>query len=425
MLNIKRPRSFKPNILNIPKETSDFIIKGFDKVEKYFGVQLNEDGVTKNYSNVNQERFQKIKNLIIQTKQVDADITIEGLQPKSLRWIFKAPEGMAFVDADYVSAEVWAIAYLSNDQKLIKALTEPDPQFATLNGKRVRIKFDNDIVEFTEDVKDPNLLHDPNDPDLDRDEEGNLKHPKRDIYWELVESKHYMNTPREILETRYNGNGRAVYRTSGKIGTFLITYGGTAGFLQKQIELVTATKQEEGTGQKIIDAFMLSRPGCWEFKTQCEGLPDTAGYYVSPSGYKRHFRVPAKNMPKYIRDKVIAPLQRQACNVGMQSLVADSLARATYWLNTYFRKSGMKARAVIPLYDALYVLCPYNEIDKSREKIKEYMSDKNYWDLPGGRLIFRLDFELTKRWASEPTAEEKEEIERGMQNVTHDHPISI
>ena len=407
-----RPRSFKPNILNIPKEVSDSITKGFKKVEDYFGVKTLEDG-TKDYSRVDDVKFNKIKNLIKATKEVDSDITIEDLQPKPLRWIFKAPDGMAFVDADYVSAEVWAIAYLSNDQKLIKALTEPDPQFASLKGKRVRIKFDDDIVAFTDDVKKPELLHDPNDPELDRDENGNLKHPKRDIYWELVESKYYMNTPREILETRYNGNGRAVYRTSGKIANFLITYGGTAGFLQKQIELVTATKQEEGTGQKIIDAFQFTRPDCWEFKTYCESLPDTVGYYVSPSGYKRHFRVPAKNVPRYIRDKVVAPLQRQACNVGMQSLVADSLARATYWLNTAFRNKGMQARAIIPLYDALYVLCPYKEIDTVRDMIKEFMSDKNYWDLPGGRLIFRLDFELTKRWASTPTKEELEEIEQG------------
>ena len=414
-----RPTSFKPNLLNIPKGVSDSILKAYEKVLNYFGVSKIENSDEFDYSNLNQELFNQelkdIQNLYnIDVSQASIDI----IQPRPIRWAFKAPDGYAFIDADYVSAEVFAIAYLSNDQNLIKALTEEDPQFGYIGDDIVRIKFDDNIVLFSDKVKSEYKdLIDENDNRLKRNSDGSIVHPKRDIYWELVESIYYMDTPREILEKKYKGKGRDVYRTSGKIANFLITYGGTEGFLEAQIGVVTGHKPEPGTGHKIIEAFKNIRSNCWKFKTECEQLPLTKGYYLSPSGYKRHFKIHDLNDPDIsdkVKNAILAPLQRQACNVGLQSLVADSLARASYKLNSYFINHNMKSRIVNPLYDALYVLAPFNEISEVKSLMTKYMADENFWDLPGGKLIYKLDFELTKRWASKPSKLEKEEIDTGI-----------
>ena len=68
--------------------------------------------------------------------------------------------------------------------------------------KQVRIAYCDDIVEFTEDAKDPALLVDPNDPDLVRNNDGTLKHPKQDVHWVAVENKFMLNTPREKLNKK-------------------------------------------------------------------------------------------------------------------------------------------------------------------------------------------------------------------------------
>ena len=416
-----RPTSFKPNLLNIPKGVSDSISSAYDKVLEYFGVKINksENNTEYDYSGINLDLFKSemdnVKTLYgIETSKYSIDV----IQPRPIRWAFKAPEGYVYVDADYVSAEVYAIAYLSDDQNLIKALTEVDHQFGYIDKKLVRIAFDDSIVKFSEQTKSNYKgLVDANDPRLERNPDGSIKHPKRDIYWELVESIYYMDTPREILEKAFNGKGRDVYRGSGKIANFLITYGGTEGFLESKIQVVTGHKPEPGVGKKIIEAFQYTRPNCWKFKTDCEALPIKPGYYLSPSGYKRHFKIHDLNNPDIsdrVKRAVLAPLQRQACNVGMQSLVADSLARGAYALNKYFIDNNMKSRIVNPLYDAIYVLAPYDEVNDVKKLMQKYMADNNTWSLPGGELKFNLDFEVTKRWASKPSKEEQLEIDKNL-----------
>lgn len=75
-------------------------------------------------------------------------------------------------------------------------------------------------------------------------------------------------------------------------------------------------------------------------------------------------------MSDELRESIISKLRREACNIGLQSLVADSLARAIPPLNSSFRKMNMKSRVVIPLYDAIYILSPYNEVDLAVSMLK-------------------------------------------------------
>lgn len=409
-----RPRSWKPNILNIGRVISNYIKDAFRKVNEYFGIEYDYTTKEYNYDNLNLENFNKIKESIKETYNISEDITIEDLQPKGLRSCFRFKDkNTYFADADLKSAEVVAIAYMGNDKNLINAIEGVDPQYAIRKmedgtEKKVRIAYIDEIVPLTEDVKDPSLLHDINDPNLLRDENGELIHPARDMHFELVESKYFMNTPREKLD-------KEIYRnTIGKVANFGIPYGTSGIQLENKIQVGTGKKPKAGTGEKIIDAYMQLKPGCAQFIEKCKSLPEGIGYYQSPSGYKRHF-APAipdenSNMSSKERAKIVGSIKRQASNVPLQSIVADTLAIAVVKLNRAFRHQNMTARCIIPLYDAVYVKCQKEEINKVHEMIEEEFSKNISWDTPGGKLSFGTDHETTKSWGTPLTDEEKTQL---------------
>ena len=656
MTESSRPRSFKPNILNVPSDVSDYISQGFKKVLKFLNVEDISDT-----SNYDQDNFRSIVDSLKSTYNIKENITIKDLVPVPLRWCFKAPEGYCFVDADYATAEVFTIAYLANDKKLIATLNDPDPQFAFKKMpdgsiKQVRIAYCDDIVEFTEDAKDPALLTDPNDPDLVRNKDGTLKHPLQDVHWTAVENKYVLNTPREKLDKRKTRNaiGKTANFCSGEenyiysiskggyvkantiqVGDYLkspfdatrvlnvvrlkdqecykvrfsngvvatfksdhklrisrdgrdshyekwekvedlsvgadvlsfsfnipfgekdanvshdvdyfvndiisnssnmsyrlpcelfvcdptirseiirklfkegeksfespnddllsdlavlastvgwrttlkgdhklsltyldhfflgetvaiikvvskeliplydviaiecdthkyidmtllshnsIPYGASPSLLERKIEIAAGEKPEPGTGQKVIDGYMNTKPQVKEYLDWCKTLPEGQGYYLSPSGFKRHFKVPPLDaqMSDDLRESIVSKLRREACNIGLQSLVADSLARAIPALNACFMRLHMKSRAVIPLYDAIYILAPYEEVDLASSMLKFFMSDNNYWDLKGGRLRYNIKVEVAKRWSTAPSEEEKHELQIGLKNACQKYQI--
>ena len=198
-----------------------------------------------------------------------------------------------------------------------------------------------------------------------------------------------------------------------------IPYGASPSLLERSIEIASGEKPEKGTGEKLIEAYMKTKPQVAEFLEWCKTLPDGQGYYLSPSGFKRHFKVPPEDlmMSDRQREGIISKLRREACNIGLQSLVADSLARAVPPLNNFFRKMNMKSRVVIPLYDAIYILAPFNEVDTAARMLKFFMSENNKWNLKGGTLQYGIDVEITKRWGTKPSKEEKEELKNGLKNA--------
>ena len=195
--------------------------------------------------------------------------------------------------------------------------------------------------------------------------------------------------------------------------------------LERKIEIAAGEKPEPGTGQKVIDGYMNTKPQVKEYLDWCKTLPEGQGYYLSPSGFKRHFKVPPLDaqMSDDLRESIVSKLRREACNIGLQSLVADSLARAIPALNACFMRLHMKSRAVIPLYDAIYILAPYEEVDLASSMLKFFMSDNNYWDLKGGRLRYNIEVEVTKRWSTAPSEEEKHELQIGLKNACQKYQI--
>jgi uracil-DNA glycosylase family 4 len=404
-----RPRSFKPNILNLPRYVTDRIKSAYRKTYEFFNIKQENGEI--DYSNYNKESFETIVQKLREDFNIEETITIEDLLPVGLRSCFRAPDNYYFVDADLATAEVFALGFLANDRNLINALTLPDPQFAIKkmpdgSKKPFRIAYIDDVVTLSEDAKDPSLLHDPNDPEFLRDENGNLLHPKRDLHWEATENMHFLNTPREKLDKNSTRDA------AGKASNFQIPYQASGKLLERLIENATGKKPEEGTGDKLIEAYKLQKPQAWEWlETRKQEIFDP-GYYTGPSGYKRHWKLPSDDvwMPSKLKEKIISGIQRQASNIGLQSLVADTLQRALL-INKFFRENNFKTRAVVPLYDALYLISPIDEIDLAKDALAHYLSKANFWNLPGGRLSFNIDVEITKAWGTKMTKQEEEEFD--------------
>ena len=220
-----RPKSFKPNILNIPRYVTDWIKGAFKRVYAYIGVEITKEGKEeiRDYSNVNTEQFDRDILALKEEYHIEETITKEEFKTEEIRNCFKAKDGDYFVSADLKTAEIFAIGYLSGDNNLINALTGPDLQFAfkrVSDGKggfkeeQVRVAYVDEIVKFTEDAKDPSLLTPLDDPDLVRLDNGELKRPGRDLHWEAVEPEAYLNTPREKLDKEKTRNA------CGKVANF-------------------------------------------------------------------------------------------------------------------------------------------------------------------------------------------------------------
>lgn len=418
-----RPRTFKPNILNIPRYVTDYIKQAFKKAYSELNISYNKEKDCLDFSNANLDLFNSLVNEFKKEYNIDQTISLEEFKPYGIRECFRVPDNKWLIDADYATAEVFAIAYLANDKRLISTLTEPDPQFALKkmpdgSEKSVRIAYIDDIVQFSEKAKDKSLLHDPNDPDLLRDEKGNLKHPKQDVHWMAVENEFLMDTPREKLDKNKTRDA------AGKISNFSIPYGTSPELLERQVELASGEKPPKGTGQKMIDSYMKTKPDVAKFLEKCKQSVFNPGYYQAPSGYKRHYSpvIPDVNsgLSDYQRDKIIQSTQRQACNIPLQNLVADSLARSVVMMHRYCRQHNLKTRIFMPLYDCNYCEVPKEEILIIEKLIVDCMSTNNYWDLPGGRLAFTAEPEIGKACGTKLTKSEKEQLERDIETLKNE-----
>lgn len=395
-----RPRSWAPNILNSNKFLDKQINEAVARVHKYYQIIYREkfEFSKKEYGSVDHGLIREYKEISRKIKNI-----------KPMRYNYKAEEGYVFTESDYATAEVVALGYVSGDYNLISVVSEYDKQFGLVKKsgewKPVRVCY-NSNTNITEDKQDASLLYTADSPDLKRDENGNIVHPKRDVHWELVEDRNFNNKPRELMD-------KDTDRGAGKVGNFQMPYGATEGLMERTIEIATGIKPPEGTGKKIQTAYHTKYPVANEFLSEMELIPETDGVYRSPiTGAVRHFHtnMDLEGVSKYTRNSILAPLKREARNFPIQNIVAETLARAVVWLNRYYEDNNMKSRVVVPLYDACYTYGPLEERFKVKEAHERFMAKENTWKTPGGILEFDVDTEFTLHWSIPLSGKTKEQI---------------
>lgn len=352
-----RPRTWNPNVLNYPKAITRPIEAAFKR--------LGQD------------------------------------KPFSLRSCVQAPEGWCLVDADLETAEVLGLAYISGDSEMIQVCSSLDEKFVQIFPDKVEeegipwLNFKGIDCARVENVEGKDHL-------IRLDSSGNFVRPLRDMHWEMAETM--TGKDREELDSDID-------RVSGKIGMFSIPYGASANLLERTIEGITGTKPEEGTGDRLINAYSKKFPIAAAFLDSQEDRVEDPGYYRSISGRVRHFHVhrigDIDGLSKYARNSIIAPLTREARNYPMQEIVAATMARAINIMTEKIREEKLLARPMILLHDAMTVLCPMEERWRVKDLMQECMSTQNKWTVNNNTFGFAIDSEFTFRWGMKPNDEEK------------------
>ena len=203
-----RPRTWAPNTLNIPKYVNMRIALTTVRV-------LREC----------HERGELPEHLMKWLGKTEKELP-------SLRSCIKAPPGWCFVESDYKTAEMHALAAASGDVDLRRILNDPDPEWAVLKKKMygasfVRIAFsdtaDSGIPERMQNPdmlmhvwKEGKMLGPVSEDDLARNADGSVKCRGYDIHWSIAERIY--ETPRELMV-------EDIHRAAGKVINFCLAEG--------------------------------------------------------------------------------------------------------------------------------------------------------------------------------------------------------
>lgn len=203
-----RPRTWAPNVLNLPKYVNVNITKLVLRILK----QAVED------------------DTLPEELRQWATITDHKDIP-SVRSVVTAPPGWCQVESDFKAAEMHGLSVISNDTALMKILNEPDPEWALLKPERgaeaVRVKWgspkDNGVPLSRQDPemlmsiwKNGSKIREVTQDDLKVDAEGKVVHASFDIHWSLAEWCY--EKPRELMH-------KDVERAAGKAANFCLSEG--------------------------------------------------------------------------------------------------------------------------------------------------------------------------------------------------------
>lgn len=198
MTETGRPRAWKPNSLNWPAYLQDKVVDGIRIALE----EAEEEGALP----------EKLRPFLKDRKVLP------------LRASVQAPPGTVFIESDFATAEIRALAFKSGDANLIRYMEAPDEAFGLVRHKDkdrpVRLHFPAECeidaawqkAEFLMAVWEENKnLGQFTEADLLRKLDGTLKHPRHDLHWSLVEMSRHV--PREILRSKAD-------RGAGKVGNF-------------------------------------------------------------------------------------------------------------------------------------------------------------------------------------------------------------
>lgn len=405
LTDTSRPRSWRPNVLNLSKYHNKGVENGLIRVLE------NKDN---NPFFVLPEEFDVLFGGEEQRRTRTAKDMIKKDMP-SIRSTVCAKPGGCFVESDYKTAELRIQGFASGDRALIKLLTEPDPAFGLVKikdtTKTVRLFYpegsgiypenqnESFIMAICEEDKAPVKV---TEDMLIRDSDGAIEHPGYDLHWSLAEL--CQHKPREAMN-----NDRD--RGAAKQANFSGAYGSVGTTLERRIEAVTGIKPEPGTGDALLEALRERQTVSVEFLDALGQAPKKGEPLRAASGRLRRFPIHSselQGMPWRIRNSYLRSMGNEAKNFPFQESVASTAARACRMLNNFFRNHGMKARTAIALYDAILTYCPdASERFVVAEAHQLFMCDINVWHYHGRWMNYPIDTDLCFRWSWKPKDDER------------------
>lgn len=184
-------------------------------------------------------------------------------------------------------------------------------------------------------------------------------------------------------------------------------YGRTAEACARQCkeEGVEITPQQ---AQLIIDGIFTLYPGIPKLQERLRARVQDPGWVRNCFGRYRRF---------IATDDMVAmgELERQALNFPFQSMVADAISTALYYLHQHPRRAELNYKIILQIHDAILLEVPVQHVDAVCDVLQECMvqrvsfkaCDLNgvpYTDSPDYR--FGIDVEVSARWGEKLSHEQ-------------------
>jgi len=257
-----------------------------------------------------------------------------------------APPGHVLIEADFSSAEIWTLAYISDDKVMKEDLHKKDSQ-----GNHISLhstvaleifKLDMDVEEF----------------ERRREEKG----PEADRLNLLRVAAKSVN-----FGIPYQRGGKAIARLCQRMGV----------------------PCEEDDGNGWVESWYDRYKDAAKYIDFCKGSVYDPQYIRMPFGRCRHF-IPS------IYEDVCAAMQREACNAPIQGTVADALSYSAVLFQRKRDDLGLKTKVLLAIHDALLVQAPYDEVPAVMDLLQWSMSDAVF--VPSTDLHYEIDTEIMYRW---------------------------
>lgn len=272
-------------------------------------------------------------------------------EPKisGIRSCFIADPGWCIIDSDWVQAELFVMAWLSNDSVMQAKLLDTGSDFHSEVAMQM----------FR----------------LDAPPEG------------------YAKGKKEWLKE----NGWSKFRTIAKTITFGIAYGRGATAIKAAVGLegIKITQEE---AEDAVNKFKTTFPDLTLWLQEQQDNVLRQGYVENGFGRRRRFEP--------TNDKEgLAHQKRQAMNAPIQGTVGDlmSLALLNLYLIRNNERPHLKYKILMSVHDQILVTCPVEQVEETLEVMRLAMCER--CRISGNDLLLSSDPEICLRWG-EPLSNE-------------------
>jgi DNA polymerase I-like protein with 3'-5' exonuclease and polymerase domains len=302
--------------------------------------------------------------------------------PPSIRSCIIAPKGYHLLEIDYQSAELFVMAYLSNDPNMLGALTQDDPNYVIVD------------IDGKKKAKRSNKLTAEEVAKVAYDSQRQPLRPKRDLHWEMAED--VANKLREELNKDKD-------RVGAKSGNFGIPYGMTPPTLARKIRADTGQPYTQEQAEAFIQGHMKRFARLHEYFAEQERIIQNdicGGVSINAFGRKRRFFLGENFLELSNRQKnsLTNSRGRESRNFPIQSYVADAINVASVLFLRMRQQMKFGTKILLILHDALLLAVPDNELEMIRKVVEFCMCDATVKQVPGGLFRLGVDMDTFKRW---------------------------
>lgn len=297
--------------------------------------------------------------------------------PPSIRTIIVPDPGYVLVEADFVQAELFVLAALSEDENMWAALTTPGMD---LHDQTAITGFGLEVLLPDGSVADPDQLLKLAAVNYEAFEKLQAMLRYRDQRGHIMSRTEFKNT----------------IRVSAKNINFGIPYGRGALDIARQVRGEAGVNKPIETLQAEIEAIMENwktklYPKAWNFMVECANAVINPGYLINPWGRYRRF-------PQTNDQDLIQSMKREAQNYPIQSTVADTCLIALGLMDEYRSKNNLHFKIINQIHDAIIVMSPVNEIEQTKRMFYETMGSVKIPLKNNKSLTLDIDVEVMNRW---------------------------